>query len=72
MEPSARDEGALCRLRQLDHVYLEGPSKHDHAMSFETLIDTLICLFDECQNSTLRKERCISEFVESASLPFSL
>ncbi|PAV78180.1 hypothetical protein WR25_25716 isoform C [Diploscapter pachys] len=66
MEPSARDEGALCRLRQLEHVYLEGPSKHDHAMSFETLIDTLICLFDECQNSTLRKERCISEFVESA------
>lgn len=44
---------------------MDGPSKRPEALSFETLIDSLICLYDECCNSTLRKEKCIAEFVES-------
>ena len=62
MEPSARDEGALCRLRQLEHVYLEGPSKHDHAMSFETLIGETFLLYKiklKHQVEITLMERCI-------------
>uniref|UniRef100_A0A914HAA0 non-specific serine/threonine protein kinase n=1 Tax=Globodera rostochiensis TaxID=31243 RepID=A0A914HAA0_GLORO len=32
----------------------------------ETLLDALVCLYDECCNSTLRKEKSIAEFVEYA------
>lgn len=33
-------------------------------VSVETLIDCLIVLFDECQNSSLRREKTVSEFIE--------
>ncbi|CAB3397977.1 unnamed protein product [Caenorhabditis bovis] len=59
------DQVAPARLRSLEEVYLDGPSKQSEALSFETLIDSLICLYDECCNSTLRKEKCIAEFVET-------
>lgn len=42
------------RLRQLEQLYLCG-APYDSAMSMETLIDSLICLYDECCSSTLRK-----------------
>ncbi|KAL3123881.1 hypothetical protein niasHT_009124 [Heterodera trifolii] len=32
----------------------------------ETLLDALVCLYDECCSSTLRKEKSIAEFVEYA------
>lgn len=32
--------------------------------SIETLLDTLILLYEECCNSTLRREKTVSEFVE--------
>ncbi|KRX19497.1 Serine/threonine-protein kinase MRCK beta [Trichinella nelsoni] len=51
------------RVVQLENLYLTGPLFGDSA-SFETLVDVLICLFDECCNSTLRKEKNIAEFVE--------
>lgn len=44
------------RLRQLEQLYLCG-APYDSAMSMETLIDSLICLYDECCSSTLRKVR---------------
>ncbi|KRZ66878.1 Serine/threonine-protein kinase MRCK beta [Trichinella papuae] len=51
------------RVVQLENLYLTGPLFGDSA-SFESLVDVLICLFDECCNSTLRKEKNIAEFVE--------
>uniref|UniRef100_A0A8R1IL27 non-specific serine/threonine protein kinase n=1 Tax=Caenorhabditis japonica TaxID=281687 RepID=A0A8R1IL27_CAEJA len=63
--PPDADESAPVRLKALEGIYMDGPSKTDEALSFETLIDSLICLYDECCNSTLRKEKCIAEFVES-------
>ncbi|KAF7640516.1 hypothetical protein Mgra_00000339 [Meloidogyne graminicola] len=55
----------LDRLRQLEHLYLNG-APYSEAFSHETLLDTLICLYDECCNSSLRKDKAISEFVEFA------
>lgn len=33
-------------------------------VSVETLLDVLIVLYDECQNSSLRREKTVSEFIE--------
>uniref|UniRef100_A0A915KYD2 non-specific serine/threonine protein kinase n=1 Tax=Romanomermis culicivorax TaxID=13658 RepID=A0A915KYD2_ROMCU len=52
-------------VKQLEKLYLSGPLFGD-CFSAETLIDVLICLYDECSSSTLRKEKNIAEFVESA------
>lgn len=51
------------RLKHLEQLYL-CDSQCSEAFSVETLLDTLICLYDECCNSTLRKEKAIAEFVE--------
>ncbi|KAI6185487.1 Non-specific serine/threonine protein kinase [Aphelenchoides besseyi] len=56
---------ALDRLQQLERLYLCG-APYDESFSLETLLDTLICLYDECCNSTLRREKSIAEFVEFA------
>ncbi|KAK6053693.1 hypothetical protein COOONC_08803 [Cooperia oncophora] len=61
----AEDSGGVGRLSRLEASYLDGPSKSSTALSFEALLDTLICLYDECCSSTLRKEKCVAEFVES-------
>ncbi|KJH48548.1 kinase domain protein [Dictyocaulus viviparus] len=59
------ESGGVGRLSKLEANYLSGPSKISTALSFEALLDTLICLYDECCSSTLRKEKCVAEFVES-------
>ncbi|KHJ42237.1 CNH domain protein [Trichuris suis] len=51
------------RLKELEKLFLSGPLFGETA-SVETLLDVLICLFDECCNSTLRKEKDIANFVE--------
>lgn len=33
-------------------------------LSVESLLDCLIVLYDECQNSSLRREKTVSEFLE--------
>jgi hypothetical protein len=33
-------------------------------LSVETLIDCLIVLYDECQNSSLRREKNVEQFIE--------
>jgi serine/threonine-protein kinase MRCK len=53
----------MLRLQQLEQLYLCG-TPYTETFSLETLLDTLICLYDECCNSTLRKEKAIAEFVE--------
>lgn len=56
---------AECRLRQLETLYLGGPlTAHGQAFSIETLIDVLLVLYDECSNSSLRKEKTVSDFLE--------
>ncbi|XP_078315965.1 serine/threonine-protein kinase MRCK alpha-like isoform X3 [Crassostrea virginica] len=55
------------RLRKLSDLYVGGvPNSNGQALSVETLLDVLIVLYDECCNSTLRREKNISEFVDFA------
>ena len=54
------------RLRELETLFLGGPlSAHEQKIfSSETLLDILLVLFNECCNSSLRKEKTVSEFIE--------
>ncbi|XP_050303766.1 serine/threonine-protein kinase Genghis Khan isoform X2 [Anthonomus grandis grandis] len=53
------------RLRQLESLYLSGPvAARGQAFSVESLIDLMLVLYDECCNSSLRKEKTVSDFLE--------
>ncbi|XP_076641464.1 serine/threonine-protein kinase gek isoform X3 [Halictus rubicundus] len=56
------------RLRQLEAVFIGGPIQGEgrvsHTFSIETLIDILLVLYDECCNSSLRREKTVSDFIE--------
>ncbi|KAM9612996.1 serine/threonine-protein kinase MRCK alpha isoform 5-T5 [Trichechus inunguis] len=59
------------RLRQLEQFILDGPAHtNGQCFSVETLLDILICLYDECSNSPLRREKNILEYLEWAK-PFT-
>lgn len=52
------------RVKELEQLYLAGVANSDNqAVSIETLLDILVVLYDECQGSTLCRERSISGFV---------
>ncbi|KAG6804497.1 serine/threonine-protein kinase Genghis Khan isoform X1 [Apis mellifera caucasica] len=56
------------RLRQLESLFIGGPVQGEgrigHTFSIETLIDILLVLYDECCNSSLRREKTVSDFIE--------
>ena len=53
------------RLQQLERAFLEGPlGSNGQSYSTETLIDVLLVLYDECTNSSLRREKTVSDFIE--------
>ncbi|XP_036994714.2 serine/threonine-protein kinase MRCK alpha isoform X2 [Artibeus jamaicensis] len=59
------------RLRQLEQFILDGPARtNGQCFSVETLLDILICLYDECSNSPLRREKNVLEYLEWAK-PFT-
>ncbi|KAK3537795.1 hypothetical protein QTP70_018931 [Hemibagrus guttatus] len=59
------------RLKKLEKMFLDGPVKSNgQCFSVETLLDVLICLYDDCNNSPLRREKNIAEFLEWAK-PFT-
>lgn len=51
------------RLKKLEKLILDGPAQ-SNGVSVETLLDILVCLYDECNNSPLRREKNILEFLE--------
>lgn len=58
-------------MRQLEQFILDGPTRtNGQCFSVETLLDILICLYDECNNSPLRREKNILEYLEWAK-PFT-
>ncbi|KAM8921649.1 serine/threonine-protein kinase MRCK beta isoform 2-T2 [Pelodytes ibericus] len=61
---------AKVRLKKLEQLLLDGPQRNDGALSVETLLDVLICLYTECSSSTLRRDKYVSEFLEWAK-PFT-
>ncbi|KAK6489638.1 serine/threonine-protein kinase MRCK alpha-like [Huso huso] len=59
------------RLKKLEKLILDGPSRaNGQCFSVETLLDILICLYDECNNSPLRREKNVLEFLDWAK-PFT-
>ncbi len=53
------------RLKKLEKLILDGPSQSiGQCFSVETLLDILVCLYDECNNSPLRREKNILEFLD--------
>lgn len=75
------------RLKKLEKLVLDGPVvSNGQCLSVESLLDVLVCLYDECNNSPLRREKNIMEFldwgkrsflfspalVRAASLPVSM
>ncbi|XP_045464345.1 serine/threonine-protein kinase Genghis Khan isoform X2 [Harmonia axyridis] len=53
------------RLRRLEALFLGGPVvAKGQSFSIETLLDILVVLYDECCNSSLRKEKTVSNFIE--------
>ncbi|XP_071385077.1 serine/threonine-protein kinase MRCK alpha isoform X6 [Centroberyx affinis] len=59
------------RLKKLEKLILDGPAQSNgQCLSMETLLDILICLYDECNNSPLRREKNILEFLDWAK-PFT-
>jgi len=58
------------RYGELDSVFLRRasqPADKDAFYSVETLLDSLMVLYQECCSSSMRRERTISEFVESGN-----
>ncbi|KAJ8274801.1 hypothetical protein COCON_G00094260 [Conger conger] len=59
------------RLKKLEKLILDGPAQaNGQCFSVETLLDVLICLYDECNSSPLRREKNVLEFLEWAK-PFA-
>ncbi|XP_053538438.1 serine/threonine-protein kinase MRCK alpha isoform X3 [Ictalurus punctatus] len=59
------------RLKKLEKLFLDGPvQSNGQCFSVESLLDVLICMYDECNNSPLRREKNIAEFLEWAK-PFT-
>ena len=56
-------EAAEERLKQLESLFSYG-GKEKGSYSVETLLDVLLLLYDECCNSTLRRDKNVSEFIE--------
>lgn len=64
------------RLRQLDSLMVDNGTPLAHLtklcellpsgkfLSIETLVDCLVVLYDECCNSSLRREKTVSDFIE--------
>ena len=70
-DPGSENSGggkknAIERLRSLEAHFLEGPVNAQEAKCFstETLLDVLMVLFTECCNSSLRKEKTVTEFID--------
>lgn len=55
------------RLRQLEHMFYHG-SQEKGSYSTEALLDALLVLYEECCNSTLRRDKNIIEFIENGKV----
>lgn len=53
---------AKVRLKQLEELLLQ--QKLAGALSVETLLDLLLCLYQECSHSPLKREKHVTDFLE--------
>ena len=52
------------RLNELERLLFNSSIKDQTVLGVEALLDAFIVLYDECCNSTLRREKTIAEFIE--------
>jgi serine/threonine-protein kinase MRCK len=52
------------RLNELERLLFNSSIKDQTVLGVEALLDAFVVLYDECCNSTLRREKTISEFIE--------
>jgi serine/threonine-protein kinase MRCK len=72
MASQDRPRIAEARLRELEAIFLGGPIQaKGQCLSVESLLDVLLVLYDECCNSSLRREKTVSEFIESGTFHFA-
>uniref|UniRef100_A0A8C7Q6M9 non-specific serine/threonine protein kinase n=1 Tax=Oncorhynchus mykiss TaxID=8022 RepID=A0A8C7Q6M9_ONCMY len=55
---------AKVRLKKLEQLLVDGTQKNSSSLSVETLLDILICLYNECSNSHLKREKHVTDFLE--------
>ncbi|KAI5619846.1 serine/threonine-protein kinase MRCK beta isoform X2 [Silurus asotus] len=55
---------AKVRLKKLEQLLLDGHQKNTSSLSVETLLDILVCLYNECSSSPLKREKHVTEFLE--------
>ncbi|CAL8315585.1 unnamed protein product [Merluccius merluccius] len=55
---------AKVRLKKLEQLLLDGPRHNGSCLSVETLLDVLVCLYNECCNSPLKREKHVTDFLE--------
>lgn len=63
------------KLHQLEELFIGVSAqggRAGHNVSIETLIDVLLVLYDECCNSSLRREKTVSDFIEFGKQLFLL
>jgi serine/threonine-protein kinase MRCK len=62
------------RLKDLESIFLNGPVlalptfDGPSTFSIETLLDILLILYDECCNSSLRREKTVTDFLSFGKL----
>lgn len=64
--PAAR-MSAQVRLKRLEELLLE--QKEAGCLSVEALLDLLLCLFTECSQSPLKREKHVADFLEWGKSP---
>lgn len=52
------------RLNELERLLFHSSIKDQTVLGVEALLDAFVVLYDECCNSTLRREKTIAEFIE--------
>ncbi|PZC71332.1 hypothetical protein B5X24_HaOG213597 [Helicoverpa armigera] len=53
------------RLKQIETMFISRrlQAPRTHGLSVETLVDMLLVLYDECCNSSLRREKAVADFI---------
>ena len=65
LQPSTMADRAEARLKRLEQLYLSGvQDSRGASLSLESLLDVLVLLHDECSQSTLRREKSVTNFLE--------
>ena len=56
---------AELRLKTLENLFSSYGNVADEVFSVETLLDSLLVLYNECTSSSFKREKNVTEFIES-------